>query len=98
MTTGLQPPKNPVESGKVTDGRDADTRQSKNRLSRLAEVFSETGAIVPAGTHALEIQNIVYDSRKAVMGSLFFALHGAKEDGNRYIRAAIERGAVAIAS
>jgi len=32
------------------------------------------------------------------MGSLFFALHGAKEDGNRYIRAAIERGAVAIAS
>ncbi len=98
MTTGLQQPKNPVESGKVTDGRDADTRQSKNRSSRLAEVFSETGAIVPAGTHALEIQNIVYDSRKAVMGSLFFALHGAKEDGNRYIRAAIERGAVAIAS
>jgi UDP-N-acetylmuramoyl-L-alanyl-D-glutamate--2,6-diaminopimelate ligase len=98
MTTGLQEPKNPVESGKVTDGRDADTRQSKNRSSRLAEVFSETGAIVPAGTHALEIQNIVYDSRKAVMGSLFFALHGTKEDGNRYIRAAIERGAVAIAS
>jgi len=98
MTTGLQEPKNAVESGKVTEGREADSWQAKNRSLRLAEVFSETGAIVPAGMHALEIQSIVYDSRKAVMGSLFFALHGAKEDGNRYIRAAIERGAVAIAS
>jgi UDP-N-acetylmuramoyl-L-alanyl-D-glutamate--2,6-diaminopimelate ligase len=98
MTTGLQKPKNAVESGKVTEGREADTRQPKNRSLALAEVFSETGAIVPVGTHALEIQSIVYDSRKAVMGSLFFALHGTKEDGNRYIRAAIERGAVAIAS
>jgi UDP-N-acetylmuramoyl-L-alanyl-D-glutamate--2,6-diaminopimelate ligase len=98
MTTGLQEPKNAVESGKVTEGRDADTRQSTNSSLRLAEVFSETGAIVPAGTHALEIQSIVCDSRKATTGSLFFALQGAKEDGNRYIRAAIERGAVAIAS
>ncbi len=98
MTTGLQEPKNGVESGKVTERSDADTRQAKTRSLTLAEVFSGTGAIVAAGTHALEIQNIVYDSRKAVMGSLFFALQGAKEDGNRYIREAIERGAVAIAS
>jgi len=98
MTTGLQEPKNAAESGKVTEGHDADTRQSKNRSLRLAEVFSETGASVPAAAHALEIQSIVCDSRKAVTGSLFFALQGAKEDGNRYIRAAIERGAVAIAS
>ena len=98
MTTGLQAPKNAVEGGKVTEGRGADTRQSKNRSLRLAEVFSETGGIVPAGAHALQIQDIVCDSRKAVTRSLFFALQGAKEDGNRYIRAAIERGAVAIAS
>jgi len=98
MTTGLQEPKNAAESGKVTEGHDADTRQSKNRSLRLAEVFSETGASVPAAALALEIQSIVCDSRKAVTGSLFFALQGAKEDGNRYIRAAIERGAVAIAS
>src|SRR5882724_4294659 len=98
MTTGLREPKNAVESGKVTEGRDADTRQSKNRSLRLAEVFSETGATVPAAAYALEIQSIVFDSRKAATGSLFFALQGAKEDGNQYIRAAIERGAVAIAS
>jgi UDP-N-acetylmuramoyl-L-alanyl-D-glutamate--2,6-diaminopimelate ligase len=98
MSTELQEPKNAVESGKVTERRGADTRHAENSSLTLGEVFSETGATVPPAVHALKIQSIVCDSRKAATGSLFFALQGAKEDGNRYIRDAIERGAIAIAS
>ena len=96
MTTGLREPKNATDGGKVTE-RDVDTRL-RNRSLSLAEVFSETGATIPAAARALEIHSIVCDSRKAATGSLFFALHGAKEDGNQYIRDAIEQGAIAIAS
>jgi UDP-N-acetylmuramoyl-L-alanyl-D-glutamate--2,6-diaminopimelate ligase len=98
MTTELREPKNPAESGKVMEKRDADTRQTGNRWLSLGEVFSKTGASMVAAENALQIQSIVCDSRKAAPGSVFFALHGAKEDGNRYVRAAIERGAIAIAS
>ena len=98
MTTELREPKNPAESGKVMERRDADTRQTGNRSLSLGEVFSKTGASMAAAEHALQIRSIVCDSRKAAPGSVFFALHGAKEDGNRYVRAAIERGAIAIAS
>jgi UDP-N-acetylmuramoyl-L-alanyl-D-glutamate--2,6-diaminopimelate ligase len=97
MTTGLQEPKSAVESEKVTERRDVQTRPGDRSLS-LAEVFSGTGATVPDAARALPIRSIVCDSRKAATGSLFFALHGVKEDGNQYIRAAAERGAIAIAS
>ena len=98
MTVELREPKNPAESGKVMEKRDADNRQTGNRWLSLGEVFSKTGASMAAAENALQIQSIVCDSRKAAPGSVFFALHGAKEDGNRYVRAAIERGAIAIAS
>ena len=38
------------------------------------------------------------DSRKVQPGSLFFALHGAKTDGNAFAKDAVERGAMAIIS
>ena len=98
MTTELQQPKNAVESGKVMERPGVDTRHGENNSLTLGEVFSETGATVPPAALALKIQGIVCDSRKAATGSLFFALQGVKEDGNRYIRDAIERGAIAIAS
>jgi UDP-N-acetylmuramoyl-L-alanyl-D-glutamate--2,6-diaminopimelate ligase len=98
MTTGLQETKHGPESGKVTERRDTKTQQAKDQSLSLAEVFLETGVRVPAPAQALKIQSIACDSRKARPGSLFFALHGAKEDGNKYIRDAIERGAIAIAS
>jgi UDP-N-acetylmuramoyl-L-alanyl-D-glutamate--2,6-diaminopimelate ligase len=44
------------------------------------------------------ISSVVYDSRQAVPGSLFVAIHGEKSDGNRFIGNAIERGATAIVS
>jgi UDP-N-acetylmuramoyl-L-alanyl-D-glutamate--2,6-diaminopimelate ligase len=45
-----------------------------------------------------EIMSLAYDSRHVQPGSLFFAIQGEKADGNAYIPAAFERGAVAVAS
>jgi UDP-N-acetylmuramoyl-L-alanyl-D-glutamate--2,6-diaminopimelate ligase len=41
---------------------------------------------------------VACDSRKVQPRALFFALHGAKSDGNSFIRDAVARGAVAIVS
>jgi UDP-N-acetylmuramoyl-L-alanyl-D-glutamate--2,6-diaminopimelate ligase len=64
----------------------------------LSDVFQDAEAALPAGASGLEIRQVVCDSRKVRTGALFFALHGAKADGNRFIQDAIKRGAVAIAS
>ena len=98
MTTGLQEPKSASESGKVVEERKLKTQQLKDRSLALAEIFLRTDASVPSGAKSLKIDGIACDSRKVAAGYLFFALLGAKEDGNQYVRDAIERGAVAIAS
>lgn len=57
---------------------------------------------VPAAFHStaddLRVLQIVCDSRKVKPGAFFFALHGAKQDGNEFLRDALAHGAVAIAS
>jgi len=64
----------------------------------LSKIFAGAEiAAISARTDA-EIGSIAYDSRKVVPGSLFFALQGEKEDGNKYIPDALNRGAIAIAS
>jgi UDP-N-acetylmuramoyl-L-alanyl-D-glutamate--2,6-diaminopimelate ligase len=45
-----------------------------------------------------EITSITNDSRKTAPGALFFALAGAKTDGNLFIRQALEKGAAAVIS
>src|SRR4029077_11344402 len=65
---------------------------------KLTEVFEDVGATLPAGAGGLEIRQITCDSRKVQTGALFFALHGAKADGNAFIQDAITQGAAAIAS
>src|SRR5262249_11398376 len=57
-----------------------------------------TQAEIPAGAERADIGGIACDSRKVAPGFVFFALHGAREDGNKYVREAIERGAVAVLS
>jgi UDP-N-acetylmuramoyl-L-alanyl-D-glutamate--2,6-diaminopimelate ligase len=44
----------------------------------------------------LEIENVVYDSRKAVPGCLFVAVTGFAADGNRFIPMALEKGAAVV--
>jgi UDP-N-acetylmuramoyl-L-alanyl-D-glutamate--2,6-diaminopimelate ligase len=53
---------------------------------------------VPASAGELDIRQVTCDSRKVKPRALFFALHGAKADGNAFIRDAVSRGAAAIAS
>ncbi|MGH9731544.1 MAG: Mur ligase family protein, partial [Candidatus Acidiferrales bacterium] len=64
----------------------------------LKELFSgaEIGAV--NGAVDADIRTVAYDSRKVAPGTLFFALQGEKEDGNRYVPDALKRGAIAIAS
>lgn len=47
---------------------------------------------------AVRITSLDYDSRRASPGCLFFALAGAKTDGNRFVDQAVARGAAAVAS
>jgi UDP-N-acetylmuramoyl-L-alanyl-D-glutamate--2,6-diaminopimelate ligase len=64
----------------------------------LREVFQGAEATLPGAAEQIEIQQVTCDSRKVRQGALFFALHGAKADGNAFIQDALKRGAVAIAS
>jgi len=49
----------------------------------------------PTETTVLSLE---YDSRHVTEGALFFAIEGEKTDGNLYVKEAIQRGAVAVAS
>ncbi len=46
----------------------------------------------------IRIQGLTHDSRKAVQGSLFFALPGSRTDGFLHAREAVKKGAVAVLS
>jgi UDP-N-acetylmuramoyl-L-alanyl-D-glutamate--2,6-diaminopimelate ligase len=72
--------------------------QKVERRSSLGELFAGADAAIPAGAAELEIRQVACDSRKVRPRALFFALHGAKADGNTFIRDAVARGAAAIAS
>lgn len=70
----------------------------KASAPKLREILDRVATVAIAGSLDSEIRAVVCDSRKALPGALFFALHGSKADGNRFISDAIEHGAVAIAS
>lgn len=65
---------------------------------RLSDLAAAARARRLAGDGALEITGLKHDSRAVVPGDLFFALPGSKTDGSRHIKAACERGAVAVVS
>src|SRR5579863_1918659 len=98
MTTELRDPKSATKIGKVTEAPEANIRQGQNRAVRLADVFSKIDALVPSNASSLIINGIACDSRKVLPGYLFFALQGAKDDGNKFIADAVARGAIAVAS
>jgi UDP-N-acetylmuramoyl-L-alanyl-D-glutamate--2,6-diaminopimelate ligase len=45
-----------------------------------------------------EITSLAYDSRRVMVGSVFFAIRGEKADGHDFVGHALERGAIAVAS
>jgi len=52
----------------------------------------------PAELAGAEATGLEYDSRRIDKGNLFFAFPGSRADGRDFARAALERGAVAVAS
>lgn len=65
---------------------------------RLSEVFQSADVSLPTEANGIEVRQVACDSRKVQQGALFFALQGAKTDGNAFIQDALKRGATAIAS
>src|SRR2546429_9537012 len=65
---------------------------------KLSEVLQGVETALPTGASSLEIHQVACDSRKVRPDALFFALQGAKADGNKFIQDALKRGAVAVAS
>ena len=72
--------------------------RASNHVGKLSALFEGVDTSVPAGVGEQEIRQVACDSRKVQPRALFFALHGAKADGNAFLRDAVSRGAVAIAS
>lgn len=64
----------------------------------LKELLDGIDILELSGDTSCGITGVVYDSRRAVPGSLFVALHGEKTDGAAFIEDAIRRGAVAVVS
>jgi UDP-N-acetylmuramoyl-L-alanyl-D-glutamate--2,6-diaminopimelate ligase len=74
------------------------SRRGANPGMKLNTLLAGVEADVPAESGELEIRQVACDSRKVQVGALFFALHGAKTDGNAFVRDAVARGAAAVAS
>jgi UDP-N-acetylmuramoyl-L-alanyl-D-glutamate--2,6-diaminopimelate ligase len=101
MRTGLSQLEDASNSKtKHADERREDSSQSpvSVRNMKLRDLLQGAEASVPASAEELEIRQVACDSRKVQPRALFFALHGAKADGNTFIRDAVSRGAAAIAS
>ena len=64
----------------------------------LAELLKAAPPLRAAGPVDVPIAGLRHDSREVVAGDLFFAMPGAKTDGNRHARAALDNGAVAVVS
>src|SRR5262245_16971491 len=94
MTTGVREP----ESAKLPEERQPKLQWKADRSLGLERVFAGTQARVSQLAEGLQVSGIACDSRKVAPGFVFFALHGAKEDGNKYVRDAVQRGAIAVAS
>ena len=63
---------------------------------KLRDLFSDDAAIEPQA-EAVEVKGLSVDSRAVKPGDLFFALAGSKTDGSRFVDAAMQAGAVAVA-
>src|ERR1051326_8459540 len=94
MTTELRETESVKLAGQT--GPREERRTARGRS--LEEVFSGMAVDVPPAMANTQVSGIFCDSRKVVAGAVFFALHGAREDGNQYVSDAIARGALAIVS
>lgn len=62
----------------------------------LRQLLEALDVISVTGTPEINIEDICYDSRQALPGTLFVAIKGYQTDGHRYIDKAAAAGAVAV--
>ena len=63
---------------------------------RWSEARAAIRTIEVAGRADVEVRGVQYDSRRVSAGDVFVAMRGGTSDGNRFIDAAIAKGAAAI--
>jgi UDP-N-acetylmuramoyl-L-alanyl-D-glutamate--2,6-diaminopimelate ligase len=63
---------------------------------RLAELAAVAEGARVLGDESVKVTNLVYDSRKAGPGTLFFCVVGEKRDGHEFAGQVVEAGAVAL--
>jgi len=51
---------------------------------------------IERGGPSVEVRGVEYDSRRVGRGDVFVAMRGEATDGNRYIEAAVAKGAAAV--
>ena len=64
-------------------------------LSDLLSALSDYRVIGNAG---IEVKGLAENSKKVDKGSLFVCMRGTRDDGHRYVREAVERGAAVLVS
>jgi UDP-N-acetylmuramoyl-L-alanyl-D-glutamate--2,6-diaminopimelate ligase len=65
---------------------------------RLADLVARLPGAELRGDPALEVGEVVHDSRRAGPGAAFVAIRGQTNDGNQFVEAARKKGAVAVVS
>jgi UDP-N-acetylmuramoyl-L-alanyl-D-glutamate--2,6-diaminopimelate ligase len=60
------------------------------------EAISGVHVLQSSGRLDVQVRGVQYDSRRVTAGDLFVAMRGGSSDGNKFIDAAIQKGAVAI--
>src|SRR4051812_36643994 len=69
----------------------------RERSMRLAELVQRLGGVLqPEGGAGREVAGVHLDSRSVGAGDLFAALSGTRDDGAKYARESLRRGATAI--
>ena len=63
---------------------------------KIKELLGGIGVIGMTGSEEVQVSGISYDSRKVQPGHLFVAVRGETADGHRFIRSALNNGAVAV--
>ena len=63
---------------------------------RLEALLDGTDCQVVGSTQDKDIKSLIYHSDEISAGSMFFAINGTETDGKKYIKKALEKGAIAI--
>ncbi|HET9801934.1 MAG TPA: Mur ligase family protein, partial [Candidatus Acidoferrum sp.] len=98
MRTELQESETKLVSAADSDGTTSVAGKTQSAAQRLDALLQGTGAVLTSPQATTLIRGVACDSRKAQPQGLFFALQGAKEDGSKFARDAVSRGAVAVVS